>query len=84
MDVSMKEENMKLCKVAGCSRVRRTRGYCAKHYQWWRVHGDPDEKRPPRRTVAKKEENYPCKVTAIESQKVLEYWLVAAWAVHLL
>lgn len=29
------------CSVATCERPRGTRGWCSKHYQMWRAHGDP-------------------------------------------
>lgn len=29
------------CKVPGCNDRRRSRGWCLKHYQRWRAHGDP-------------------------------------------
>lgn len=30
-----------LCDVAGCGRLGKRRGWCFKHYQRWKVHGDP-------------------------------------------
>jgi len=36
------------CAVEGCERPSRARGWCAKHYQRWRVHGDPVWTPPPR------------------------------------
>lgn len=29
------------CSVAGCTDPPRSRGWCAKHYERWRQHGDP-------------------------------------------
>lgn len=29
------------CGVEGCGRPHSARGYCTKHYEHWRVHGDP-------------------------------------------
>lgn len=34
------------CTVAGCRRPLEARGLCAKHYQRWRVHGDPTVVKP--------------------------------------
>ena len=34
---------MNLCKIEGCEKTSRTRGWCAMHYtRWWR-HGDPNK-----------------------------------------
>jgi hypothetical protein len=33
---------MKLCTVAGCGRESYARGWCTRHYQCWRRHGDPN------------------------------------------
>lgn len=32
---------MTTCSVRGCSTEVRSRGWCSKHYQRWRSHGDP-------------------------------------------
>ena len=29
------------CAVAGCDRGRSARGWCRRHYESWRRHGDP-------------------------------------------
>lgn len=29
------------CSIAGCGNQSRSRGWCAKHYERWRAHGDP-------------------------------------------
>ena len=39
---------MTICKVQGCDSPVRGRGYCSKHYQRWRTHGDPTKVLPPR------------------------------------
>lgn len=31
----------RLCAITDCGNVRLARGFCAKHYQRWLVHGDP-------------------------------------------
>lgn len=31
---------MKICSVDGCGGLYRARGYCGKHYERWRAHGD--------------------------------------------
>jgi len=33
---------MAVCSVDGCSRSSRKRGWCEKHYDRWRFHGDPE------------------------------------------
>lgn len=31
-----------ICSIAGCNKpVLNTRGWCSRHYQRWRIHGDP-------------------------------------------
>lgn len=37
-----------ICKVQGCESSVCGRGYCGKHYQRWRTHGDPLKVLPPR------------------------------------
>lgn len=32
---------MKICKVDGCEKSVKARGWCAMHYWRWQVHGDP-------------------------------------------
>ena len=32
---------MKSCSIAGCNRLVYARGWCTKHYDRWRAHGDP-------------------------------------------
>lgn len=32
---------MGVCSVEGCDHPSKTRGWCSKHYQRWRAHGDP-------------------------------------------
>lgn len=32
---------MKVCKIAGCGGRVKARGWCKKHYERWRSHGDP-------------------------------------------
>lgn len=32
---------IRLCSVPGCGQPHKTRGYCVRHYQLWRRHGDP-------------------------------------------
>jgi hypothetical protein len=34
------------CSVDGCERHVRARGWCARHYDRWRVNGDPVVPRP--------------------------------------
>lgn len=31
----------KICKIDDCGRAHIARGYCTRHYQKWRAHGDP-------------------------------------------
>lgn len=31
----------KMCNVDGCTVLATSRGWCGKHYQRWRIHGDP-------------------------------------------
>lgn len=31
----------RVCSVPGCGQPHKTRGYCTRHYQLWRRHGDP-------------------------------------------
>ena len=38
---SIKQDIIKLCVVEGCNNRIRVRGFCAKHYERWRRHGDP-------------------------------------------
>lgn len=33
---------MKQCSVPGCPVLSYARGWCARHYQCWRRHGDPN------------------------------------------
>lgn len=33
----------RICSVAGCGRPRHGRGWCTKHYQRWKRHGDPNK-----------------------------------------
>lgn len=35
----------KSCLVDGCPRAASRRGWCGAHYQWWRLHGDPEAPR---------------------------------------
>ena len=35
---------MKICKIKGCSRSTSARGWCKKHYETWRLRGDPEHK----------------------------------------
>lgn len=37
-----------LCMVEECGEARQARGYCAKHYQRWLRHGDPEKVMPRR------------------------------------
>lgn len=37
-----------LCSAGGCSSAVTARGWCAKHYQRWRRHGDPSVSLKPR------------------------------------
>lgn len=39
---------MAACSALGCSRAAVARGWCGKHYQAWKVHGDPLGSRPKR------------------------------------
>lgn len=32
---------MKECSINGCGRPVRARGWCSRHYDAWRIHGDP-------------------------------------------
>ncbi len=32
---------MKVCKVDGCGKRAKSRGWCSTHYNRWRAHGDP-------------------------------------------
>lgn len=32
----------KTCDIDGCPNIAQARGWCSKHYQRWRVHGDPN------------------------------------------
>lgn len=34
------------CSIAGCGNDAKTRGWCPKHYQRWRTHGDPTKTNP--------------------------------------
>lgn len=38
---SIKPKQLKLCDVEGCNKSKVKRGYCVKHYERWRRHGDP-------------------------------------------
>lgn len=39
----------KLCAAEGCDKTAwNSRGWCSKHYQRWRIHGDPNYIRPPK------------------------------------
>ena len=40
------------CRVEGCARKPRIRGYCSKHYSRWRIHGDPRVNKRNGRIVA--------------------------------
>jgi hypothetical protein len=40
-----------LCSITNCGEVRYQRGWCYRHYQRWRDHGDPLWERPPRITT---------------------------------
>lgn len=33
--------NKRTCNIDGCDRTLYARGWCSKHYQRWRTHGDP-------------------------------------------
>ncbi|GAH87592.1 unnamed protein product, partial [marine sediment metagenome] len=33
---------MKICKIKGCGDRVRTREWCNKHYERWRIHGSPN------------------------------------------
>lgn len=38
---------IKICSIDGCDRSERiSRGWCPKHYQMWRLHGDANHSRP--------------------------------------
>jgi hypothetical protein len=37
----------KPCSVAGCGRKSVGKGFCNKHYERWKKHGDPLFERPP-------------------------------------
>ena len=34
---------MKICKIEGCTSKVDARGWCSKHYQRWKAHGDPNK-----------------------------------------
>jgi len=34
---------IKICKIEGCKNKIIARGWCRKHYERWRVHGDPNK-----------------------------------------
>src|SRR4051794_34759920 len=36
-----------VCEAPGCEDQRYARGFCAMHYQRWRLHGDPSTTKPP-------------------------------------
>jgi HNH endonuclease len=36
-----------ICSIDGCNKPRRTRAWCAMHYDRWRHHGDTSYERPP-------------------------------------
>ncbi len=42
-----------LCVVDGCEGEHASRGFCGKHYNRWRRHGDPSIKSKPRRAPAR-------------------------------
>ena len=35
------QKQKKLCSVEGCNNVHRAKGYCAHHYNNYRIYGDP-------------------------------------------
>ena len=38
----MSENNYtRICSIEGCEKNRESRGWCQKHYQRWRAHGNP-------------------------------------------
>lgn len=37
---------MKTCSIDGCDNKMLARGWCNKHYQRWRTHGDPNKVTP--------------------------------------
>lgn len=54
----------KSCSITGCTALARKRGWCNKHYQRWRLHGDPLRERqlrpPEERFWAKVEKTDTC------------------------
>lgn len=36
-----------ICKIDGCDKPRKARGWCGLHWQRWRTHGDPRADLPP-------------------------------------
>lgn len=34
-------DTMNICSIDDCNERAKSRGYCGKHYQRWRAHGDP-------------------------------------------
>jgi|ERR1035437_9985340 hypothetical protein len=32
-----------ICSIESCSNLARTNGWCSKHYQRWKIHGDPNK-----------------------------------------
>lgn len=37
---------MKTCSISRCESISIARGWCSKHYQRWKTHGDPEYEKP--------------------------------------
>jgi len=54
----------RLCTIEGCERKIVARGWCYRHYDRWRKHGDPMKTLTPTRVVGTPEERFWAKVDA--------------------
>jgi len=69
-----------VCAVEGCEGQHKARGYCHKHYQRWRKHGDPHIKSKPGSPAPLCREDYGRQIRAARLAAGLSQWTVAGRA----
>lgn len=67
----------KPCKIDGCSSPASGRGWCSKHYQRWRRHGDPEHQTVY--TTNTRHQDKPCAVDGCHDIAVARGWCKMHW-----